>query len=79
MRTSDGAVPPKLTRLFTEFSTASTEASEREILSTLERASGFLRSRLCEALPLKRIPELRFRCDPAAVFGTNEADAEDSK
>ena len=61
------------------FNTVNTEASEREILSTLERASGFLRSRLGEALPLKRLPELRFRCDPAAVFGANEADEEDSK
>ena len=59
------------------FSTVSAEASEREILSTLERASGFLKSRLCEALPLKRIPELRFRCDPAAVFRMNEGDEDD--
>src|SRR5688572_11838465 len=29
------------------------------------RASGLFRRRLCEALPLKRIPELTFRHDPA--------------
>ena len=34
--------------------------------ATLSRAGGFLRSRLCDALPLKRIPELRFSHDPAA-------------
>ena len=32
----------------------------------LERATGFLRARLCDALPLKRSPELRFALDPAA-------------
>jgi ribosome-binding factor A len=31
----------------------------------LERAAGFLRSRLAEALALKRTPELRFRRDRA--------------
>lgn len=32
----------------------------------LVNATGFLRSRLCEILELKRIPELRFRPDPSA-------------
>jgi len=36
-------------------------------LNAFERAAGFIRTRLCEALPLKRIPELRFRFDPTAV------------
>jgi ribosome-binding factor A len=36
------------------------------------RASGFFRQRLCEALPLKRTPELTFRHDPAA-FGPSVA------
>ncbi|MEO8179802.1 MAG: ribosome-binding factor A [Deltaproteobacteria bacterium] len=35
--------------------------------SALERATGFLRSRLCEALPVKRIPELTFRYQPVAL------------
>jgi ribosome-binding factor A len=30
-----------------------------------ERAAGFFRRRLCEALPLKRMPDLSFRVDPA--------------
>ena len=37
-----------------------------ELEAAFERASGFLRSRLCEGLPLKRTPELSFRHDPAA-------------
>lgn len=40
--------------------------SSVELEAAFERASGFLRSRLCEALPLKRMPELNFRHDPAA-------------
>lgn len=35
----------------------------------LQRASGFLRGRLGDALPLKRLPELRFCHDPAADEG----------
>jgi ribosome-binding factor A len=31
------------------------------------RASGLFRRRLCEALPLKRTPELTFRHDPAPL------------
>ena len=31
-----------------------------------EHAARFFRARLCEALPLKRTPELTFRHDPAA-------------
>jgi len=53
------------------FSTAATQGEELALNSSqleaaFERASGFLRSRLCEALPLKRMPELSFRHDPAA-------------
>lgn len=32
-----------------------------------ERAAGFFRRRLCEALPLKRTPDLTFRLDLAAA------------
>lgn len=34
------------------------------VQAAFARASGFLRSRLCDALALKRMPELRFRHDP---------------
>ena len=44
--------------------------SAAELEAILERASGFLRRRLCEALPLKRMPELCFRHDLSlAVLG----------
>jgi ribosome-binding factor A len=32
----------------------------------MQGARGFLRARLCEALSLKRVPELSFRLDPGA-------------
>lgn len=35
----------------------------------LESAAGFLRGRLARALPLKRVPELRFRHDPSLELG----------
>jgi len=38
------------------------------------RASGFLRSRLCDALALKRMPELRFRYDPIKTLTNDEQD-----
>ena len=40
----------------------------RNVEAAFERASGFLRSRLCETLVLKRMPELRFRHDPTALL-----------
>ena len=44
-------------------SNPSGSASAVELEAVFERASGFLRRRLCEALPLKRMPELCFRHD----------------
>lgn len=44
------------------------QRSTDRCLVAFDRAAGFLRTRLCEALPLKRIPELRFRFDPTAVM-----------
>ena len=35
----------------------------------LEHAAGFVRRRLAHALPLKRMPELRFRHDPSLALG----------
>ncbi len=46
----------------------------REIETALDRASGFFRSRLCDALPLKRVPELGFRHDPIAVLSFSQLD-----
>ena len=39
----------------------------------LARASRFLRVRLCEALPLKRMPELSFSFDPMGLMGLGRA------
>jgi ribosome-binding factor A len=49
-------------------------ASTDELRSVLEHASGFIRARLCEALPLKRTPDLRFAHDPAAAVQSFELD-----
>jgi len=55
------------------FVTTRSEArAEAAIGAAFTRASGFLRSRLCEALPLKRSPELRFRHDPSALVPADE-------
>jgi ribosome-binding factor A len=40
--------------------------------AALEHAGRFLRSRLCDALPVKRIPDLTFRHDPAAQLPEEE-------
>jgi ribosome-binding factor A len=40
--------------------------------AALEHAARFLRSRLCDAVPLKRIPDLTFRHDPAAQLPEQE-------
>jgi ribosome-binding factor A len=48
------------------------ERASAEIETAFTRASGFLRSRLCEALPLKRSPELRFRHDPSTIVSPHE-------
>ena len=48
-------------------------AAEREARRTaqgLESAAPFLRRRLAEALPLRRVPELHFRYDPSLAEGS---------
>ena len=48
-------------------------------LRAFERAGGFLRSRLCDALAIKRIPELTFRYDPVAQLdGSATAERDES-
>jgi ribosome-binding factor A len=52
-------------------------ASAVELEAAFERAAGFFRGRLCEALPLKRMPDLSFRLDPAASAElVNEVESE---
>jgi ribosome-binding factor A len=50
------------------------ELGPREIDAALERATGFFRRRLCEALLLKRMPELTFRHDPSAWSWPDDLD-----
>ncbi|MFO7675982.1 MAG: 30S ribosome-binding factor RbfA [bacterium] len=45
------------------FSVLGDEARRRRTLAGLERAAGFVRRRLAQALELRRTPELRFRFD----------------
>jgi ribosome-binding factor A len=52
------------------------ERARTAIDAGFARASGFLRSRLCEALPLKQSPELRFRHDPSAFVSPDEEEAD---
>lgn len=52
---------------------ATQELENQEALdAAFERAKGFLRSRVCDALSLKRVPELSFRHDPAAFLEGTE-------
>ena len=39
------------------------------VAGRLEHAAPFLRRRLAQELPLKRVPQLRFRFDPSLVLG----------
>lgn len=53
--------------------TTGADAPEREARRTaqgLASAAPFLRRRLAEALPLRRVPELHFRYDPSLAEGS---------
>ena len=56
-------------RIWYNMKTHNDAESVSETERAFARASGFLRSQLCDALPLKRMPELTFRHDPAAPAG----------
>jgi ribosome-binding factor A len=49
------------------FVTAKDPCELSRIRAAFERAAGFLRYRLCDALPLKRSPELVFKHDVTAL------------
>ena len=55
---------------------ASSTRSAAQLESAFERASGFFRGCLCEALPLKRMPVLSFRVDPALSVELPELECE---
>lgn len=47
--------------------TPNVQTRARGVEDAFTRASPYIRARLCDALPLKRSPELSFRHDPAAL------------
>jgi ribosome-binding factor A len=49
-------------------------AARPRAVEVFDRAAGFFRSRLCEALPLKKSPELTFKVDPLALASELEID-----
>jgi ribosome-binding factor A len=57
------------------FSMSSSSAIEpKELRAAFARASGFLRARLCDALPIKRMPDLSFQYDPAVPASAGETE-----
>jgi ribosome-binding factor A len=54
-------------RVWFALASSVSDADAGRARAAFERATGFLRSRLCEALPVKRIPELTFRYEPVAL------------
>jgi ribosome-binding factor A len=50
---------------------ATPEEQVQEVAAGLESAAAFLRRRLAAVLPLKRVPELRFRHDPSLELATD--------
>jgi ribosome-binding factor A len=66
-------VAPDLTHALVFWSALDAEPGADRITehqTGLESAAPFLRRRIAAALPLKRMPELRFRYDPSLVLGT---------
>jgi ribosome-binding factor A len=57
----------------------SDDASLEQCRAAFEAAHGFLRARLCEALPLKRSPQLTFRWDPQAPRETLVSKSDDQR
>jgi len=46
------------------------ESHTEEVQRGLDAAASFVRARLAHELPLKRVPELRFRYDPSLSLGS---------
>jgi ribosome-binding factor A len=55
---------------FTKTSSQSPHSAD-ETRAAFDHAAGFFRGRLCDALALKRMPELTFRHDPVLVTDTD--------
>ena len=54
-------------RVWYSMTTPNVQPRARGVEDAFTRASPYIRARLCDALPLKRSPELSFRHDPAAL------------
>ena len=65
-------VAPDLSHALVFWSALSSEHPEalERIETGLDSAAPFLRRRLAQALPLRRMPELRFRFDPSLALGS---------
>jgi ribosome-binding factor A len=59
-------------RLFYSMNHANSHS--RVLEASLQRATGFFRRELCDALCLKRTPELRFTLDVAALASTDDVE-----
>ncbi len=59
-------------RVYYSMKHASTQADSRELDAAFRRATGFFRRELCDALSLKRTPELKFSFDIAALAGDDD-------
>ena len=66
VRVSDVEVSGDLGLATVFFGTLSMDEDPRDAIEALEKARGFFRSRVGEALQLRRVPELRFRHDTSA-------------
>lgn len=60
------------------FSLLDPDESPEPVLEGLERASGFLRSRLGRSLQIRHVPELRFAHDDSAEHGAKISDLIDN-
>jgi ribosome-binding factor A len=61
-------------RIWYSSSPPSNAESVQQARLAFEHAAPFFRARLCEALPLKRMPDLSFRFDPAVTSASEESD-----
>lgn len=60
-------------RVWFAFASGASDAEAARTRAAFERAAGFLRARLCDAVPVKRIPELTFRYDPVVLAPDDDA------
>ena len=63
-----------MTKPFSEYSMLDPNADPAPVQDGLERAGGFLRSRLGRELKIRHVPELRFAHDDSAAEGQRISD-----